>query len=78
MKEALVSLRRVKALKPPGPEDSILYAEWREQIGRALSLIAAELPDDVERRRAQAEAEAALAEGARIRAASIRRSGTDQ
>ena len=72
MKEALVNLRRVKALKPPGPKGSILYAEWREQIGQALLLIAAAPPDNGERRSAQAEAEAAFAEGARIRAASIR------
>lgn len=67
LKSALVNLRRVKSEKPNSGTDSIAYADWREDIGRALLFLAEVIPSNEEKVRVRSEAEAAFAESNGIR-----------
>ncbi|SEM04902.1 hypothetical protein [Streptacidiphilus jiangxiensis] len=66
LKAALVHLRAVKAERPTGA-DPDLFADWRERIAGCLDALAAVVPDEVDRGRARAEADAVRAQAAEIR-----------
>lgn len=68
LRTALQRLREVRSEQPSSDQDAESFADWRERIADALDSLALVLVYQEDRQRAAAEAGAARAEAARIRA----------
>ncbi|MEV0232914.1 hypothetical protein [Nonomuraea sp. NPDC050786] len=68
LRAALRELRAVRSEKPPGERSTEAFAAWREKMAEALDALALVLIFSSDREKAVAEAKAARAEAAHIRA----------
>lgn len=71
LKAATRELRRVRSMRPADPADPSDLAEWREAMAEALDGLSRVLLFEGDRGDARAEAEAARAEAAQLRAACV-------